>query len=63
MGPGNPISSWSHSVLQSKSITANEPGDRIKYPLIAVPQGGAVPAVSSTCLAQQMGDQISKGHF
>lgn len=27
------------------------------------PLGGAVPAVSSTCPAQQMGDQISKGHF
>lgn len=40
MGPGNPISSWSHSVLHSKSITANEPGDRIKYPLIAVPREG-----------------------
>lgn len=40
MGSGNPISSWRHSALQSESITANEPGDRIKYPLIAVPWEG-----------------------
>lgn len=39
-GPGNPISSWLHSALQSESITANEPGDRIKYPLIAAPWEG-----------------------
>lgn len=40
MGLGNPISSRRHSALQSESITANEPGDRIKYPLIAVPREG-----------------------
>lgn len=40
MGRGNPISSWRHSALQPKSITVNEPGDRIKYPLIAVPREG-----------------------